>query len=199
MSNLNVRRRLGGPTGNERLTAMTGVVLIVLLAVEGVTVLFLQPLLSTHIFVGVLLVPPVALKLASTGYRLARYYAGSRAFREKGAPAPLLRLLAPLVVVSTLALFASGILLIALGPGTRFVLPLHQASFITWLAATGAHVLGHLLRVSRLATADLRKHERVPGSALRASLLAGSLVAGTILAIATLPLASVWLHWRMEG
>ena len=198
-SNPRMRTRLGGPTGNERLTAMTGVVLIVLLAVEGVTVLFLRPLLSTHIFVGMLLVPPVALKLASTGYRFARYYAGSRAFVEKGPPSPLLRLLAPLVVASTLGLFASGVALIVLGPGTRFILTLHQASFIAWLAATGAHVLGHVLRISRPATADLRKRERVPGSALRASLLAGSLVAGTTLAIATLPLASAWLQWRGEG
>ena len=198
-SNLAMRTHFGGPTGNERLTAMTGVVLIVLLAVEGVTILFLRPLLSTHIFVGMLLVPPVALKLASTGYRFARYYSGSRAFREKGPPSPLLRLLAPLVVASTLGLFASGVALIVLGPGTRFILTLHQASFIVWLAATGAHVLGHLLRVSRLATADLRKRERHPGSMLRASLLAGSLVAGTTLAIATLPLASAWLHWRREG
>ena len=56
-----------------------------------------------------------------------------------------------------------------------------------------------MFRISRPATADLRKRERVPGSALRASLLAGSLVAGTTLAIATLPLASAWLQWRGEG
>ena len=190
--------RLGGPTGNERLTAMTGVVLIVLLAVEGVTVLFMHPLLSTHVFVGMLLVPPVALKLASTGYRFVRYYTGSRAFREKGPPGPFLRLLAPLVVASTVGLFASGVALIALGPGTRFVLPLHKASFIVWLAAMSAHVLGHLVRLSRLATADLRRRERHPGSALRASLVAASLVAGTTLAVATLHLASPWVRWRFE-
>lgn len=177
---------------------MTGVVLIVLLVIEGVTILFLQPLLSAHIFVGMLLVPPVALKLASTGYRFARYYMGSRPFREKGPPRPFLRLLAPLVVASTVGLFASGVALAALGPGTRFVLPLHKASFIVWLAAMTIHVLAHLVPLSRLATADLRRRERQPGSALRASVVAASLVAGTTLAVATLPLAAPWLRWSIE-
>jgi hypothetical protein len=177
---------------------MTGAVLIVLLAVEGVTILFMRPLLSTHVFVGMLLVPPVGLKLASTGYRFVRYYTGSRPFREKGPPGAFLRLLAPIVVASTVGLFASGVALVALGPGTRFVLPLHKASFIVWLAAMSAHVLGHLVRLSPLATADLRSRERHPGSALRASLVATSLVTGTTLALATLHLAGPWLRWRLE-
>jgi hypothetical protein len=175
---------------------MNGAVLIVLLAVEGVTILFLRPLLSTHIFVGMLLVPPVALKLGSTGYRFVRYYTGNRAFREKGPPTALLRLLAPVVVASTVGLFASGVALVALGPGTRFVLPLHKASFVVWLAATAAHVLGHILRLPRLAAADLRRGDRRPGSTLRAGVVAASLVAGTTLAVATLPLAAQWVHWR---
>ncbi len=47
----------GGTTGNERLTAATGVLLLVLLAVIGVTILRLRPLLSVHLFVGMLLDP----------------------------------------------------------------------------------------------------------------------------------------------
>ena len=65
---------VGGPEGNRRLTATTGAVLLVLLAAEGATLIAIRPLLSVHIFLGVLLIPPVALKLASTGYRFARYY-----------------------------------------------------------------------------------------------------------------------------
>ena len=64
--------RSGSAEGNERLTAATAAVLVVLLAVEGVTILFLRPLLSVHVFVGMLLVPPVALKLGSTAYRFGR-------------------------------------------------------------------------------------------------------------------------------
>ena len=53
-----------GPERNTQLTALTGVVLLALLAVEeGFTLLSLRSLLSWHIFVGVLVVPVVALKL----------------------------------------------------------------------------------------------------------------------------------------
>ena len=188
-------RRFGGTTGNERLTASTALVLLVLLAVEGVTILFLRPLLSVHIFVGMLLVPPVALKLATTGYRFARYYTGSRAYRQKGSPPLLMRVLAPGVVAATLGLFASGVALIALGPGTRFVLPLHKASFAVWLVTMSAHVLGHVLELPRLVSADWRQRERAPGSWLRATVVASALVTGAILAVATLPLAQPWLQW----
>ena len=50
--------------------------LLVLLAIEGATIPWIRPLLSVHIFVGMLLLGPVALKLATTGYRFARYYTG---------------------------------------------------------------------------------------------------------------------------
>ena len=69
---------------NERLTATNGVVLIVLLLIEGVTILFLRPLLPVHIFVGILLIPPVVLKLATTGYRMLRYYTGHAAYVDRG-------------------------------------------------------------------------------------------------------------------
>jgi hypothetical protein len=62
----------GGVAGNERLTAMTGFVLLVLFAAEGVTILRVHQLLTVHFFVGMLLVGPVALKVAATGYRFAR-------------------------------------------------------------------------------------------------------------------------------
>ncbi len=62
----------GGTDGNERLTAATGVVLLVLLAVLGVTILRIGQLLWLHLFVGMLLIGPVLLKLTSTGYRIAR-------------------------------------------------------------------------------------------------------------------------------
>ena len=34
--------------------------------------------------IGMVLIPPVALKLGSTGYRFARYYLGSPVYRAKG-------------------------------------------------------------------------------------------------------------------
>lgn len=191
------RHATGGPEGNERLTAATGAVLFLLLAAEGVTILFIRPLLSTHVFIGMLLIPPVALKTASTGWRFFRYYTGDRAYRVKGPPILPLRLLAPLVVASTVVLFATGVALLVVGPGRGFVLGLHKASFVVWLVATGLHVLAYVRRIPALAASDWRRRdpERVGGSFLRRTLVAGALVAGVILALATVRYAQPWVHW----
>ncbi len=184
--------RTGGSEGNRRLTAATAAILLVLLAAEGVTLLAIGPLVSAHVFIGMLLVPLVGVKLASTGYRFARYYTGDRTYRAEGPPHPLLRLLGPVVVLSTVALFASGVTLIVLGPQGGVVLGLHKASFAVWVAAMSAHVLAHLVRVPRLAAADWRREEALPGSSLRRWLVAGSLVVGLVLAVATVHLAGPW-------
>ena len=97
-------------SSNSRLTAVTAACLLVLLAIEGATLLSLRSFLSWHILVGMLLVPVVGLKLATTGYRFMRYYAGDRAFVAAGPPALPLRLLGPVVVCSTLGLFGTGVL-----------------------------------------------------------------------------------------
>jgi len=136
----------GGPDGNEQLTAVTGVVLIVLLAALGITILRIGQLTWLHFFLGLLLIGPVALKLASTGYRFARYYTRSPAYRQRDAPETWLRLLAPVVIVSTVVVFASGVVLMYDGPAHRDpVLLIHKVSFFVWVGATALHVLGHLL------------------------------------------------------
>lgn len=196
-----LRRRLtaGGTTGNEQLTAATGIVLLVLLAALGVTILRIRPLLSEHMFLGLLLIPPVALKTASTGYRFARYYTSNPAYRRKGPPATPMRLLAPLVVISTVVVFASGVALLLAGPSSRgSLLLIHKASFVVWIAVTAIHVLAHL---SDLPRALQTKHELQPqlagygtGRAGRALSLSGALVAGLVLAILYIPQFSPWLH-----
>jgi hypothetical protein len=190
--------RTGGAEGNERLTAATAVMLLLLLAAEGVTILFLRPLLSEHIFIGMLLIPPVALKTGSTGWRFLRYYSGDRTYRSKGPPMLPLRLLAPLVVASTLAVFATGIALLIQGPRHGFVLGLHKASFVVWLVATGIHVLAYVWRIPALAASDWRRRdpEHLGGSFARRTLLAGALVAGVVLALATARYAQPWVHWQ---
>src|SRR5215831_7945218 len=76
---------------NERLTALGGALIYVLLVAVAVTVLDIRGLLAEHYAVGLLLIPPLLLKLGSTGYRFAAYYAGSQAFRTAGAPPIVLR------------------------------------------------------------------------------------------------------------
>ena len=144
-----------GAAGNERLTALTGATLLVLLAVEGVTIVFLRPLIQVHFFVGMLLIGPVVLKVGSTGYRFVRYYTGAPEYRRKGPPAPLLRLLGPIVVLTSLAVIGSGIALAFAGPGQDLMLKLHKASFILWFGAMTIHVLVYVWRVPGLVAADV--------------------------------------------
>jgi len=184
-----------GPAGNERLTASTAVALILLLAVEGVTILFLGPLLPVHFFVGALLIPPVAVKLGSTGYRFARYYLGSGPYMAKGPPQIVLRLIAPLVVLSTLGVFGTGIALMLSGPPSRdLLLPLHKASFIVWIVFTGVHVLGHLLHLPSPVRADLGREAGLPGRSLRWMLLLLALGGGVGMGLWALTYAGPWQH-----
>ncbi len=149
----------GGPAGNARLTAWTGAVLFVLLAVEGITLLDVRGLIGWHVAVGSLLIPPALLKTATTGWRVVRYYRGSPAYRLAGPPPMPLRVLGPVVVASTLAVLGTGVLVVWLGPergrGSLWGTPvsalfLHQASFAVWLAATTLHVLGRAVPALRI-------------------------------------------------
>jgi hypothetical protein len=184
-----------GPEGNARLTALTGAVLMVLLAIEGITLISLRSMLSWHIFVGLLLVPVVALKLGSTGYKIYRYYTRRADYVKAGPPHLLLRLLGPVVAVSTIALLASGILLIAEKPGDGLTLLLHKASFVVWVGAFGVHTLAHLGPLPRALRSDLGGRDEVAGSRPRLLLVAGAVVIGAIAAVALLPQSASWVHW----
>jgi hypothetical protein len=184
----------GGTEGNARLTATVAVVLLVLLAAEGATIPFVRQQLTLHIFLGLLLIPLVLLKVASTAWRFVRYYLRAPDYLAKGPPHAFMRLLvAPLVVASTVGLFGTGVLLVALHPQRGPLLGLHKASFIVWFGAMSVHVLGHVLKVPALARADLGAG--VPGARLRRFLVAGAIVAGLIVAIGLLPEAHAWAHW----
>jgi hypothetical protein len=191
------RTPLGGPEGNARLTGATAAVLLVLLAAEGLTVLQVRTLLTPHVAIGMVLVPVIAVKIASTGWRMVRYYRGDATYRARGAPPLLLRLLGPFVVLLTVVLFASGIALLllphsSLQSGLFFV---HKASFVLWFGAMTIHVLGHLLETGRLAPADLaaRTRSQVRGAGIRLWTQAAALVAGVLLAVVTVPTVGTWL------
>ena len=63
------------PAANERLTATIGVLVVAPVIVEVASVLLgVHTFMSLHVFVGLALIPPLLLKLASTGWRFARYY-----------------------------------------------------------------------------------------------------------------------------
>ena len=190
---------------NARLTGGAAVLLLVLLAAEGVTILNVRGLLSTHVFLGMLLVPPVLVKVASTGWRFVQYYRGSPAYRRKGPPPLVLRLLGPAVVLLTLVVLASGIVLV-LAPRSVHgqLLTIHKVSFVLWLGATAIHVLGHVGDTARLAPADWfrRTRREVAGASRRQWTLVASVLVGCLLGAAMLgPTASyhVERHFHEGG
>ncbi len=187
-------RSLGGVEGNEVLTSAVAAVLTVLLVVEGVTILQLGPLLVPHMVVGLILIPVVGLKLATTGYRFARYYGNAPAYREKGPPLLPLRLLAPLLVLATIGVFATGVALLALGRRSDTVLLLHKASFVVWGAAFAVHFLAYVPRVLRSLRDDwsARRRRQVGGAGIRATLVGAAFGSGLVLALALLPAIDAW-------
>jgi hypothetical protein len=210
--------RSGGAEGNERLTAITGAVLVILLAVEGYTILRIGRLLTLHVFLGMLLLGPVTLKAGSVLYRFARYYSGSEPYRRKGPPDPLLRVIGPINMLLTACVFGSGIMLALTGPGNYSSgatgwLQLHRLSFIAWLFFMAVHVLAYVWRLPRLLYAEARgvssveggsaglagagrparrAMEALGGRGTRVALLVASLLAGLVIALLTVHLTGKW-------
>ncbi|MEP6559597.1 MAG: hypothetical protein ABJD68_00775 [Nakamurella sp.] len=185
-----------GVEGNSLLTAATGMVLLILLAVEGVTILSVRQMLTLHVVVGALLIGPVLLKSGSTFYRFARYYSGAAPYVKKGPPALPLRLIGPLVILSTLALLGTGVALILVGnTGSGLLLTAHQASFWIWVGLMTVHVLGHLWEAAVLSSRDLRRSLRGPaatGRRWRFVSIVVALVIGVAAAAALIPSTSSW-------
>ncbi len=191
-----------GVEGNARLTGMTAVALLVLLAAEGFTILRIGKLLTLHVVIGMVLVPPTLLKIGSTTWRFARYYLGSPEYTRKGPPPALLRLLGPFLVVLTIAVIGSGIALL-LGPArTRSeFLSLHKATFVVWLFVMTLHVLAHIADTARLAPGDFyrRTRRQVRGAGKRQWALVGALCVGLLLAVVVAPKVGPWRADRAPG
>jgi hypothetical protein len=170
----------------------------VLFAAEGVTILAVHRLLTLHFFLGMLLIGPMTLKIASTGYRFTRYYAGAAEYRRKGPPAPLLRLLGPFVLATSVAVVGTGVVLEITGPaGSWPWVFLHKASFVLWFAVMTIHVLAYVWRLPRLISADLPglaagAYRVLAGRAARWLLLTASVLAGLLLGLLTYHLAGSW-------
>jgi hypothetical protein len=192
---------MGGTAGNDVLTSATAAVLTLLLLAEGVTIVWMGSLRSEHMFIGMALIPPLLLKLGSTGYRFARYYLHTPEYREKGPPLLPLRLLAPVLVLLTVVIFVTGVALLVLGHRAGILLPLHKISFIVWSAFFGVHFLAYVPHVLRSLRDDWTRAARlrVTGSELRMALLVASIGGGVALALAVLPLISAWHGHHHHG
>lgn len=178
-----------GVAANERISAVTGALLMMLAAGIGVTILRIGDFLPEHYLVGFLMIGPIGLKLGSTGYRFLRYYTGSTSYRRVGPPQFVLRLSAPFLVAATVALFATGIELWLFGD--RFGAwwsQAHAVSFLTWTVLLAVHLLGH---TRRSAAALWEEVGAGAGEAITPrGLVIGSLLLGVVLAALSLLYAS---------
>ncbi len=105
-----------------------------------------------------------------------------------------LRLLAPVLVLTTVGIFVTGVLLLSLGHKSDQLGFPPQGSFFVWAGAFGIHFLWHLPHMLR-SLPDYRRGahtRRVPGSGLRGMLVAASLGAGVALAISLASAISGW-------
>ena len=192
--------RVGGRDrveANARLTATTAVVLLILFAAELATVLLgARTVLTAHVVVGLILVPPVLLKIASTSWRMLAYYRGDAAYREKGPPALALRILGPFFVFLTVLVFGSGAGLV-LTPHhfhSSFLI-VHKASFYLWLATLLIHLAAHVKGMVRGAAADALRRTRIEaGARTRQLAVAGSVLLGVSLALALAQVAETYLR-----
>ena len=216
-----------GVAGNTRLTSLAGVVLLVLLTLQVLSALWfalltynvalpLGPLYDVvrpvHFFVGFMLMPLIAIKLASTGYRFGRYYTRGRAYRRAGPPRPLLRLIAPVLVASAVILVFSGVEMWSYQ--NQFDLPwtaIHNVAAFTFVSVLVIHIALHVRDAHREAADDLAgvpsptqpaASGPPPGATTRRVLLGTGVVAGLTLGVGAsqwpTPLLG-WLSSRKQG
>lgn len=216
------RLDVGGPAGNVRLTALTGVVLLVLLTLQVLSALaFLLLSLNVdlpagpvydvvrpvHFFAGFLLIPVVAVKLTSVGYRFALYYLRDREYRLAGPPPWLARATAPVLAGSAAVVGVSGVEMWSfrddlIGWWTQ----LHVLGAIVFAAALLLHLALRLPLARREAGADLSAPPgdpaRIPGGPSRRVFLGAGVLVGLGLAAsaANWPLPRLsWLYARPAG
>ena len=106
-------------------------------------------------------------------------------------------MLGPFVILTSLAVIATGIILALTGPGPGIWLLAHKAAFVLWFGAMTIHVLAYVWRLPRLAGSDLARQAELPGGAgpgwpgrtLAAAHRA--LLTGLLLAVVTVHLAGL--------
>ena len=186
-----------GVIGNERLTALVSLVLVVLIIVELVTSAFLHLWLPAHTFVGVVLAGPLLVKMGSTGWRFVRYYTRAPAYLRRGPPPLVLRVLGPGLLITTLVMVGSGLGLIVISPSQPWLVG-HVFSALLWLPLMAVHSLAHWSQLLRRLADDwssrLSPRSQL-GQGLRLGVNLGALVLGVIGAWLLLPLATPLFVW----
>ena len=120
-------------------------------ALDGYAVYLIRPDAPRRTTAESTSIGPVALKVGSTCYRFARYYTGAISYIRKGPP--LMRLLGPFVILTSLAVLGSGVALAFSGPRNGPWLFAHKASFVPWFGCMSVHVLAYVWRLPRTCSA----------------------------------------------
>jgi hypothetical protein len=106
------------------------------------------------------------------------------------------------MVFFTLVMFATGIALLAVSPGSGSTLALaHKASFIIWFVLMSVHVLAYLPAALRWVLADLRGDGPPAVTArrgIRSVLVAASIMVGAALGVAGLAWATPWVSRSVD-
>lgn len=151
-----------GVVANARLTALSGAVLVVLFSAVGVTLLDTRGLIDWHAGIGIASAVVVTGKLASTAYRFARYYRRDGRYVASGPPRLPMRVLAPLLVLATVAVIVTGI--VTIYEPTALWLTLHKGSFIAWIGLAALHVGVYVWRLPKVVGAPRGNRRRATGS-----------------------------------
>jgi uncharacterized membrane protein YtjA (UPF0391 family) len=170
---------------------------LILLIAELVTVVLgAASVLSLHVAIGLILVPPVLVKLATTTWRMVNYYIGAATYTHRGPPPTLARILGPILSLAIVLVLISGIALI-LGPSSihHSALQVHKVTFYLALLLIVVHLAMHLTKAVRLLARDW-VNRRGPALLTRArwTAIVGSIVLGALLALALAGHAEPYLH-----
>lgn len=187
-----------GVIGNERLTVLVSLMLLVLIIGELVTSAVLRNWLPAHTFVGVLLSGPLLVKMSSTGWRFLHYYTGSPAYVRRGPPSLLLRVFGPVLLITTVVMVGSGIGLIVVGPIQLFLLT-HVFSALVWLPLIVVHSMAHIRQISSRLADDWtfqRDSQEEHKRRLRLGVNLGALLLGIIAAVLLFPAAIPLFVWN---
>jgi hypothetical protein len=182
---------------NARLTASAGMVILILLLAELVTVVLgAVNVLSLHVAIGLILVPPVLVKLASTTWRMVNYYLAAAAYEHRGPPPTLARVLGPILSLAIVLVLASGGALI-LGPSSlhRTALQVHRVTPYLALILIVAHLATHLTKALRLAARDWVNRQGATFLVrARWTVIVGSVLLGALFALTFAGHAEPYLH-----
>jgi hypothetical protein len=182
---------------NARLTGAAGIVILILLTAELVSVVLgAASVLSLHVAIGLILVPPVLVKLASTTWRMVNYYLGAAAYVHRGPPPAPARVLGPILSLAIVLVLISGIVLL-LGPSSlhRTALQVHKVAFYLALLLIVAHLAMHLTKAIRLTARDwLNRRGATLLTRARWTAIIGSVLIGALLALTLAGHAEPYLH-----